>query len=221
MLVLVGRGGSGEDGTACRAQREKGATVHPKELRFYGASRYSLHSSDALARALGILAFVLFTGIGAQLSVDLPFTPVPITMQTLFVVLAGVSLGPRDGFYAMLSYLALGLAGAPVFAGFSFGPAVLIGPTGGYLISFPAAAMISGYFRRALGSGRFAVFASSVCGMAVILLSGACYLALVSGLPFAHVAALGIAPFVAGELAKALIASVVSAPGAGLRGILP
>ncbi|MDD3642341.1 MAG: biotin transporter BioY, partial [Candidatus Krumholzibacteria bacterium] len=94
-------------------------------------------TAAAARSAARIAAFVLFTAAGAQLAVRLPWTPVPVTMQTLFVVLAGISLGPRDGFAAMVSYLALGAAGVPVFAGLSFGPAALFGPTGGYLVMFP------------------------------------------------------------------------------------
>ena len=101
-------------------------------------------TGDAVNRVAKIMAFTLFTALGAQFAVWLPFTPVPVTMQTLFVVLAGIVLGPRDGFYAMLSYLALGISGAPVFAGLSFGPLVLFGPTGGYLLAFPAAAFLAG-----------------------------------------------------------------------------
>jgi hypothetical protein len=73
-------------------------------------------------RIARILLFAGFTAVGAQLAVRLPFTPVPLTLQTLFVVMAGLTLGPRDGFYAMASYLGMGLLGAPVFAGFTFGP---------------------------------------------------------------------------------------------------
>ena len=188
------------------ARREKGATVQPKELRLSGPILSSAYSIDALARAVKILAFVCFTGISAQLAVHLPFTPVPVTMQTLLVVLAGATLGARDGFYAMLSYLAFGLAGAPVFAGFHCGPAALLGPTGGYLVSFPAAALLTGYVSENLRSSRTAVFIASLCGMALILLSGASYLALISGVSFGRAASLAIVPFVAGELVKALIA---------------
>lgn len=168
----------------------------------------SVRSWGALGRVARIAAFAGFAAAGAQLAVRLPFTPVPITMQTLFVVLAGVTLGPRDGFYAMLSYLALGLSGAPVFAGLGFGPATLFGPTGGYLMSFPAAAALSGCMIERLGRGRVRVFCASACGMALMLVAGAVYLRLLSGASFSAIASMAILPFVAGESLKSVFAAL-------------
>ena len=167
-------------------------------------------ATEAAYRVLRILLFVLFAAIGAQLAVRLPFTPVPVTMQTLFVVLAGITLGPRDGFYAMLSYLALGAAGAPVFAGFTFGPAVLFGVTGGYLIAFPAAALISGLIHERFGRQRVSALCAASIGLALILLSGTSYLALLTGLGLARAASLGLVPFLGGEAVKAAIAVALS-----------
>jgi biotin transport system substrate-specific component len=178
--------------------------------------RSGLHAG--LSRAAKLAAFVCLTTAAAQFAVRFPFTPVPVTMQTLFVVLAGVTLGPRDGFCAMLAYVAIGFAGAPVFAEFSGGPHVLLGPTGGYLVAFPAAALAAGYVSRALGGGRPAVLAASLCGMALILLSGASYLALISAQPFARAASLAILPFVAGELVKAFVASGLAGARLASRG---
>jgi biotin transport system substrate-specific component len=194
--------------------------VQSKELILNGVSRHSACSNVAISRAVKMCAFICFTSVGAQLAVPLPFTPVPVTMQTLFVVLAGVTLGARDGFYAILSYVALGLAGVPVFAGFSFGPATLFGPTGGYLISFPAAALVSGYLAAKLGASRQAVFFASLCGMALILLCGASYLAHLSGLPFSRAASIGIVPFAAGDLVKALIVAFLSRREMNLQNVL-
>jgi biotin transport system substrate-specific component len=188
--------------------------VRLKELMWADVCCRPACSAGALARAVKILAFVCFTAIAAQLAVPLPFTPIPVTMQTLFVILAGLTLGARDGFYALLAYCALGFAGAPVFAGFSFGPAVFLGPTGGYLVSFPAAALVSGYLFGKLGETRVAAFIASLCGMALILAGGASYLSFVAGLPFAQTASLAILPFIAGDLAKAVIATILSKRGA-------
>ncbi len=162
-----------------------------------------------LNRVAKILLFAVFTGIGAQLAIRLPFTPVPVTMQTLFVVCAGITLGPRDGFYAMISYLAMGAMGAPVFAGFHFGPAVLFGPTGGYLIAFPAAALLSGVLSERLSKRRLAVLTSSLCGSTLILISGTCYFRLLSNIPFHQTIQLAATPFIAGEVIKAFIAVAI------------
>jgi len=161
-------------------------------------------------RIAKILLFAGFTAVGAQLAVRLPFTPVPLTLQTLFVVMAGIMLGPRDGFYAMASYIGMGLLGAPIFAGFTFGPAVLFGPTGGYLMAFPAAALVAGSLSGRLGSGRPALFTSALSGSALILLSGTLYLSLVTGAPLADAAVAGALPFIVGDVAKAAVVAAVA-----------
>lgn len=86
--------------------------------------------------------FAALTFLGAQLALHVG--PVPITFQTFFVILAGLIAGSRAGLFSQLIYLALGLAGVPVFAGFKGGLAVLNGPTAGYLLSFPIASFIAG-----------------------------------------------------------------------------
>ncbi len=89
--------------------------------------------------------FAALTGAVAWFKIPLPFTPVPITLQTLMVLLSGAMLGPIYGALAMIIYLVLGAIGLPVFAGGSSGVAALFGPTGGYLFSYPVAAFVIGY----------------------------------------------------------------------------
>ncbi|MBU8922479.1 MAG: biotin transporter BioY [Bacteroidales bacterium] len=161
-------------------------------------------------RAARISAFILFAAIGAQLAVRLPWTPVPVTMQTLFVVLAGIVLGPRDGFYAMVGYLALGAAGAPVFAGFSFGPLALVGPTGGYLLAFPVAALVSGSISVKSGKTLSGIFTGVFCGSALILFSGTLYLIAMTGMSVRTAMALGVTPFIAGDIFKVVAATVIA-----------
>ena len=111
-------------------------------------------SRSAGAGVAGLRPLVLaglmagLTAVLSYLRTPLPFTPVPITGQTLGVMLSGLLLGPRWGFAAQLAYLLLGLAGAPVFAGGSAGPAPLLGPTGGFLLSYPLAAGLTGLLVR-------------------------------------------------------------------------
>jgi biotin transport system substrate-specific component len=163
-----------------------------------------------IQRITRIILFAGFTAVGAQLAVPLPFTPVPLTLQTLFVVMAGIMLGPRDGFYAMASYIGMGLLGAPIFAGFTFGPAILFGPTGGYLVAFPAAALVAGSLARSVRGGRFGLFVSALSGSALILLSGTLYLSLVTRTPLASAAVAGALPFAAGEAIKAAVAAGIA-----------
>ena len=94
--------------------------------------------------ALLVTAFSLVTALSAQIAVPLPGSPVPLTGQTFGVLLSGALLGPRLGAMAMLLYLAEGGFGLPFFAGGASGPAHLLGPTGGYLLSYPLAAWITG-----------------------------------------------------------------------------
>jgi biotin transport system substrate-specific component len=93
-------------------------------------------------QTLWIAAFALATAAGAQIRI--PHQPVPYTFQTLFVLLSGAFLGKRNGALSQVLYLSLGLIGLPVFTGFAFGPERLLGPTGGYLLSFPVAAFVAG-----------------------------------------------------------------------------
>jgi len=166
--------------------------------------------AGSLRRVAGIAAFVGFTALAAQLAVRLPYTPVPVTMQTLFVLLAGIVLGPRDGFYAMIAYIGIGVAGAPVFAGMTFGPAILFGPTGGYLLAFPAAALLTGVLTRSLGGSKPAVLIGSLTGSALILLGGTLYLWLLSGQSLTGVLAMAVVPFILTDLVKAIVAVVLS-----------
>ena len=89
--------------------------------------------------------FAALTGAVAWFKIPLPFTPVPITLQTLMVLLSGAMLGPVYGALSMIVYLLLGAIGLPVFAGGGSGVAALLGPSGGYLFSYPIAAFVIGY----------------------------------------------------------------------------
>ncbi|MFN3337582.1 MAG: biotin transporter BioY, partial [Thermomicrobium sp.] len=96
-----------------------------------------------LANVTLVVAGSLATALAARVSIPLPFTPVPITGQTFAVLLVGAVLGSRRGAASMALYVVQGLAGLPVFAGGKAGLAVLLGPTGGYLVGFIAAAFVT------------------------------------------------------------------------------
>lgn len=102
----------------------------------------SLKNETTFARAFWIATFAILTGIGAQF--EIAHQPVPFTLQTFFVILAGGMLGKRDGAWSMLLYVGMGLSGLPVFSSGGFGLARLLGPTGGYILAFPAAAYLVG-----------------------------------------------------------------------------
>ncbi len=102
----------------------------------------SAAQGSVAAQIVWIAGFVAATALGARL--EIPHEPVPYTLQTLVVLLAGAFLGARNGAISQVAYLASGALGAPVFAGGAFGPAVLFGPTGGYLLAFPVSAAAVG-----------------------------------------------------------------------------
>jgi biotin transport system substrate-specific component len=109
-----------------------------KNLTF---QRYlNLSRSHVAAQVFWIIAFALLTAIGAR--IEIPHQPVPFTLQTFFVLLAGAFLGVRNGVLSQVLYLAMGAAGLPVFTFGGLGIAKLLGPTGGYLLSFPIAAFV-------------------------------------------------------------------------------
>ncbi len=151
-------------------------------------------------RLAAMITFVLLTTLGGYLEVPLPGTQVPVTLQTLFVSLSGLLLGPRLGAGAMALYVAAGALGAPVFAGGGFGIARLMGPTGGYLLAFPAAAALTGALA-GRGRGVLRVLLACAAGMVLIHAGGMSQLALLGGDP-ATAFRLGFVPFLTGDLLK-------------------
>ncbi|HTX18147.1 MAG TPA: biotin transporter BioY [Bacteroidota bacterium] len=128
---------------------------------------------DSLVSGAWMIAFAGLTAVGAQVAI--PHHPVPYTLQTLFVLLAGAFLGGRNGSMSQLLYLAIGLAGGPVFAGMSGGLMILAGPSGGYLLSFPFAAMLVGLLLRKR-RGYLWTLLSMGLGLLVIFTVGTAYL---------------------------------------------
>jgi biotin transport system substrate-specific component len=160
-------------------------------------------SRAATRDVLSVVGFALLTALLAQLRIDLPYSPVPITGQTFAVLLAGAVLGMRRGFASQATYLALGAMGAPVFAGGLGGPMVLAGPTAGYLCSFPVAAGLLGWLvergaSRSTAKLALSLFASDF----LILASGTTWLALLFGQPARVVLQWGVVPFIVSNVVK-------------------
>jgi biotin transport system substrate-specific component len=169
--------------------------------------------SNAALRTAGlVVAFALLTALAAQIRIPLPFTPVPMTLQVLIVLLAGYLLGPLAGAGSMALYLTLGSGGLPVFSGGGGGLSVLGGFTGGYLLALPAAALVTGWLARRWPSVRGRVLAG-ILGVAVIHTGGAAWLAVMA--PGAPGSAMGILtwslfPFIGADVVKMLVAERVS-----------
>ena len=159
------------------------------------------------------------TAVAAQITIPLPFSPVPFTLQVLAVILSGLLLGPRHGALSQVVYVLVGAVGVPVFAQFSGGLGVVLGPTGGYILSYPLAAAIAGLAAHAAANAtrRRALWASFVwgcAGLAIIYALGATWLAVITRLPFAAALVQGVLPFVPFDLIKVAFAAVVASAAA-------
>ena len=164
-----------------------------------------------LREALLILAATLFLALTARIQVALPFSPVPITGQTLGVLLVGALYGSVRGAATVATYLAEGALGLPVFSGGLGGSAMLLGPTGGYLAGFIPAAFVAGL---AGGANRRAALrlGGLLLASAVVYVFGAPWLAYVAKMPLEGALAVGVLPFLPGDVLKAgLVAGVVPA----------
>ena len=159
-----------------------------------------------------VIGFAAVMAAAAHVAVPVPGTPVPFTLQPLLVVMAGFWLAPRAAIASMVLYLAAGAAGFPVWAPVGLpGAARLLGPTGGYLLSYPLAAWVVAMLApRARGyATRIGI---AMVGMAVIYAGGVAQLTVLTG-SVATSALLGAAPFAALDLAKSFIAAALAPRG--------
>ena len=163
-------------------------------------------SSQGILQLSWIGLFAAGTVLSARL--EIPHLPVPYTLQTLMVLLAGAFLGPRNGMLSQIAYVAAGSLGAPVFAGGASGVAVLLGPTGGYLFSFPIAAALAGYMVRKRHTLPW-IALSMAAALAVVFTLGAAYLALVFTHRFSTALDAGVLIFSWWDLLKLSAASMI------------
>ena len=155
-------------------------------------------------RVLASLAMIALVSVCAQVAVPLPGTPVPVTLQSLAVMVAGVVLGPVDGALAVAFYVLIGALGAPVFASGGGGPAWVMGPTGGYLIAFPLVAFILGH-ASARGRPWWLLPVGIVIAQVVMFTGGVLQLAWVTVRGVSEAFRLGALPFLAGEAFKSAL----------------
>ncbi|MDR0440889.1 MAG: biotin transporter BioY [Candidatus Accumulibacter sp.] len=157
-----------------------------------------------------IVLMATLTAVGGMIAIPVtPLSPVPITLQTLFVLLAGLILGPRDGALAMLLYLLAGILGLPVFAGGKAGLAALMGPTGGFLTGFVPAAMFCGLARRDPARSFPVLLGYCLLATALTLLPGTIQLSVVLKISIAKAFAVGSLPFLPGALLKSAGAAFI------------
>ncbi|HTZ11072.1 MAG TPA: biotin transporter BioY [Candidatus Margulisiibacteriota bacterium] len=172
------------------------------------ALKREIISSKGLSRAIGVSLFVILTALGGFVRIPLPFTPVPLTLQTFFVLLSGLILGRGLGLLSQFSYLILGIAGLSVFSGPGCGLLYLLGPTGGYLYGFLIASTLTGQVRGAKASFKRTFFL--LCSADLLLLAcGTIWLKFTLNLSIAQSLSLGFLPFLAGDMIKALSATLI------------
>ncbi|MFA5156667.1 MAG: biotin transporter BioY [Candidatus Omnitrophota bacterium] len=160
-------------------------------------------------RVIGVGVFMTLTALGAFVRIPLPFTPVPLTMQTMFVLLAGAFLGSKLGAASQLGYILLGLSGLPIFTGAGSGMLYILGPTGGYLLGFVLAGLFIGRAVKLCPASPAAVFAVFCLADLVLLMSGALWLKFSLGLTMNKALLAGVVPFIAGDIIKAFTATLI------------
>ncbi len=155
--------------------------------------------------------FAGLTGILAYIKIPLPFTPVPITAQTLGVMLSGIILGSKLGFISQIIYLLLGIIGLPIFSGGSAGLGMITSHTGGYLWSFPIAAYIMGFLveKKRSFDVRWLFLVSIIGGIIAIYFFGLIQFSLVLQRSLIESFMLAAAPFLLGDFLKALLAAIL------------
>ncbi len=162
----------------------------------------------AALNALFVLGASALIAIAAQIAINVPFSPVPLTLQPVAVLFVGATLGARRGAAAAALYLLEGVIGMPVFAQAHGGAIWLAGATGGYLLSYPAAAWLAGWFsERGWGSTTLRAVAGMLAALAVVYAGGWSWLAILAGPRAAFT--MGIVPFVVADIVKISIAAAM------------
>ncbi len=165
--------------------------------------------NKALSRTIGVLVFAVFMSLGAFVRIPLPFSPVPITLQTFFVLLSGACLGGNLGGFSQLIFIFAGITGLPVFAGAGSGLLYLLGPTGGYILGFVLASLFIGRSIKYSQRGIFSVFVLFCLADLILLACGTLWLKAILGYPFTKSALVGFLPFIPGDLLKASAAAFI------------
>ena len=159
-----------------------------------------------------VIVFSLFIAACAQFSIQIG--PVPITGQSFAVLLTGALLGSRLGAAAVIAYLIEGALGLPFFAGGGAGIVRFFGPTGGYLVAFPAAAFITGAFAEHGWDKRYpTAVAAMAIGSVVILLGGWAWFTILTNTPPVAAFQIAVAPFLLGDVVKIALAAAVLPTG--------
>jgi len=167
---------------------------------------------NAKEMSYGVLSclFAALIAIGAFIAIPLPVSPVPIVLQTMFILLSALVLGPWWGSLSTILYLALGLFGLPVFSGGTGGPVVFLGPTGGYLLGYIPCSLVTGLLSRKAKGKKLILAAACLAGMIPIYALGVLRLKAVLGSGWERALAAGLLPFLPGDFVKVLLAVLLA-----------
>ena len=146
------------------------------------------------------------------LSINIPVSPVPISLAILGIYLAAYALGAKWGTIACILYILIGLIGIPVLAGFTGGPQKLFGPTGGYMIGYIAVAFFTGFFIDKFEYRFYMHILGMIIGVVICYAVGTAWLAKVAGMSFTVALAAGVLPFIPMDMVKIAVASIVGIP---------
>lgn len=171
--------------------------------------RREIALNKTLVRFLSVSIFVILTALGAFVRIPLPFTPVPITLQTFFVLLGALFLGGRLSFITQSSYILLGILGLPIFTGAGCGLTYLFGPTGGYLFGFILASYFIGKFIKPGKDNLIFVFVILCLADTLLLFCGTIWLRFLLGYSYNKLLLIGFIPFIPGDLIKVFFASLL------------
>lgn len=152
--------------------------------------------------------FASITSILAQISIPLPFTTVPLTMQVFAVVLCGLMLGPKLGLITQIIYILLGAVGMPVFAQMSGGIAAIVGPTGGFILAFPLMALVVGYFSKKYDS-IIMIVTGMILSLIICYTIGTLQFSIIMKMSFIEGLKLCVIPFILVDLVKIGLATSV------------
>ena len=182
--------------------------------------------SRLINNILGVSIFIVLTSLGAFVRIPLGFTPVPLTLQTFFVLLSGAILGPNLGLFSQAGYLLLGAAGLPIFSGAGTGLLYLFGPTAGYIWGFILASFMAGHLVNRTSKDRltpstllrinpefieglnfWSIFLYMCLADLIILLCGSLWLYLGFKFSLRQALLLGFFPFIVGDIIKVIVAA--------------
>jgi len=168
-----------------------------------------MYNSNDLTGFIYSALFAALIAVLGLISIPLPISPVPITGQSLAIMLAGGILTARQAGFSVLTFLLLGAVGVPVFAGLSGGIGILIGPRGGYLIGYLVGAIVIAAVKgKANNSWRLAL-ANIGGGIIVVYIFGVSWLSFVTGIGLEKAVMVGALPYIPGDLFKVFIATIV------------